>query len=127
ILSGLIRKYKEINDFYTSSTKDYIDATFLKNHDQNRIMSELGNDLSKAKVAAGILLTLPGTPYIYYGEEIGMQGLKPDEYIREPFIWDDAKKINSAQPGKRQSTVRMQRFNPRQSQRKIPLPCIIIT
>jgi alpha-amylase len=89
---GLIKKYKEINDFYKSSTQDYIDATFLKNHDQNRIISELGNDLNKAKVAAGILLTLPGTPYIYYGEEIGMQGLKPDEYIREPFIWDDGEK-----------------------------------
>jgi alpha-amylase len=74
---GLIKKYKEINDFYTSpAPKDYIDATFLKNHDQNRIISELGNDLNKAKVAAGILFTLPGTPYIYYGEEIGMQGIE---------------------------------------------------
>jgi glycosidase len=39
-------------------------------------------------MAAAILMTLPGTPYVYYGEEIGMKGLKPDEYIREPFIWD---------------------------------------
>lgn len=89
---GLVSKYKEINDFYISSTKDYIDATFLKNHDQNRIMSELGNDVNKARAAAGILLTLPGTPYIYYGEEIGMKGVKPDEYIREPFIWEDGEK-----------------------------------
>lgn len=89
---GLIGKYKEINDFYTSTTKDYIDATFLKNHDQNRIISELDNDVNKAKIAAGILFTLPGTPYIYYGEEIGMGGMKPDEYIREPFIWDDSEK-----------------------------------
>jgi alpha-amylase len=37
-------------------------------------------------------MTLPGTPYIYYGEEIGMKGMKPDEYIREPFIWDHDKK-----------------------------------
>ncbi len=89
---GLISKYKEINDFYTKSTNEYIDATFLKNHDQNRILSELDNNASKARVAAGILLTLPGTPYIYYGEEIGMIGVKPDEYIREPFIWDADKK-----------------------------------
>ena len=33
-------------------------------------------------------MTLPGTPYIYYGEEIGMLGVKPDEHIREPFLWD---------------------------------------
>jgi alpha-amylase len=39
-----------------------------------------------------ILMPLPGTPYIYYGEEIGMKGLKPDEFIREPFLWDEDKK-----------------------------------
>lgn len=89
---GLISKYKEISDFYNKSTSEYIDATFLKNHDQNRILSELDNNIDKARVAAGILLTLPGTPYIYYGEEIGMLGVKPDEYIREPFIWDEGKK-----------------------------------
>lgn len=85
---GLIRKYKEISDFYRRSTNEYIDAVFLKNHDQNRILSELGGDTKKARVAAGILFTLPGTPYVYYGEEIGMLGVKPDEYIREPFIWN---------------------------------------
>lgn len=85
---GLIRKYKEISDFYKSVTSEYVDATFLKNHDQNRILNELGNDQEKMRVAAGILLTLPGTPYLYYGEEIGMLGVKPDELIREPFVWD---------------------------------------
>jgi len=84
----LINKYKEINDFYNKNTREFMDATFLKNHDQNRILSELDGDKEKARVAAGILFTLPGTPYVYYGEEIGMVGVKPDEYIREPFIWD---------------------------------------
>lgn len=88
---GLIKRYKEISDFYNQSTSEYIDATFLKNHDQNRILSELNGDLNKARVAAGILFTLPGTPYIYYGEEIGMLGIKPDEYIREPFLWATGK------------------------------------
>ena len=86
--SGLITEYKKIIDFYNGSTSNYIDATFLKNHDQNRILSELKDDEQKARMAAAILMTLPGTPYVYYGEEIGMKGLKPDEYIREPFIWD---------------------------------------
>ncbi len=85
---NLIDKYKEINDFYNKSTIEFIDATFLKNHDQNRILSELGGNPNKARLAAAILFTLPGTPYIYYGEELGMLGVKPDEYIREPFIWD---------------------------------------
>jgi glycosidase len=86
--TGLIKEYKKIIDFYNASTSNFIDATFLKNHDQNRILSELGDDEQKARIAASILMTLPGTPYVYYGEEIGMKGLKPDEYIREPFIWD---------------------------------------
>lgn len=84
----LIRKYKQINDYYNKSTTEFIDATFLKNHDQNRILSELSDDKNRARLAAGILFTLPGTPYVYYGEEIGMLGAKPDEYIREPFLWD---------------------------------------
>jgi glycosidase len=62
-------------------------ATFLTNHDQDRIMSTLNGSTDKAKVAAALLLTSPGTPYIYYGEEIGMQGEKPDEDIRLPMQW----------------------------------------
>ncbi len=84
----LIGKYKEISDFFNKNSNEFIDAVFLKNHDQNRILNELDSNPVKARVAASILLTMPGTPYIYYGEEIGMVGVKPDEYIREPFIWD---------------------------------------
>lgn len=62
-------------------------ATFLTNHDQNRVMSVLIGDLDKAKLAASVLLTTPGTPFIYYGEEIGMIGSKPDENIRTPMLW----------------------------------------
>ena len=87
----LINRYKEIIDYYKSVNPDYVDATFLTNHDQNRIMSQLGDNPQKMRIAAGILLTLPGTPYIYYGEEIGMKGVKPDEQIREPFIWAEGK------------------------------------
>jgi alpha-amylase len=65
-------------------------ATFLSNHDQNRIMSNFNGNLGKAKIAASLLLTSPGTPFIYYGEEIGMLGQKPDEDIRRPMQWSDA-------------------------------------
>jgi glycosidase len=96
---GLVKTYKEIRDYYTSVTSEYLDATFIKNHDQPRLLTELKGDQNKARVAAAMLLTLPGTPYIYYGEEIGMLGDKlktyedifgPDAYIREPFVWDYA-------------------------------------
>ena len=66
---------------------DPSDAIFLSNHDTNRVMSRLGGDVAKAKTAATILLTLPGVPFVYYGEEIGLTGVKPDEDIRTPMLW----------------------------------------
>jgi alpha-amylase len=98
---NLVQKYKDIRDFYKSITTDYLDATFVKNHDQTRILTELKGDVNKAKMTAAMLLTMPGTPYIYYGEEIGMLGDKlstyadqfgPDAFVREPFVWDEDKK-----------------------------------
>ena len=64
-------------------------GTFLTNHDQNRVMTQLRGDTGAARVAASLLLTLPGVPFLYYGEEIGMVGQKPDERIRTPMQWDD--------------------------------------
>ena len=66
-------------------------STFLTNHDQDRLMSQLGGPsddaFAKNRLAASILLTLPGTPFLYYGEEIGMTGTKPDPQIRTPMQW----------------------------------------
>ena len=66
---------------------DFNFAIFLTNHDQNRTMSVFNGDWGKAKAATTLLLSSPGTPFIYYGEEIGMQGKKPDEDIRLPMQW----------------------------------------
>jgi glycosidase len=65
-------------------------GAFLTNHDQDRIASQLGGDLAKLRVAADLLLLGPGVPFVYYGEEIGMTGAKPDERIRTPMRWDDS-------------------------------------
>ncbi len=62
-------------------------ASFLTNHDQTRIMTELRGDPAAARLAAFLLLSGPGTPFLYYGEEIGMTGTKPDERIRTPMRW----------------------------------------
>ena len=81
-------RLRRIHDLYReASGGSFIDAPFLTNHDQNRVMSELKGNVDHAKMAAAQLLTLPGNPFIYYGEEIGMEGMKPDEHIREPMIW----------------------------------------
>ena len=64
-------------------------ATFLTNHDQDRSMSILNDNVDAAKNAAMLFLTAPGVPFIYYGEEIGMLGKKPDEDIRRPLQWSN--------------------------------------
>jgi alpha-amylase len=65
-------------------------GAFLTNHDQDRVASQLEGDPTKLRVAADLLLTGPGVPFIFYGEEIGMTGAKPDERIRTPMRWDDS-------------------------------------
>jgi len=65
-------------------------GTFLTNHDQERVMSQFFDEDPKAKVAASLLLTAPGVPFIYYGEEIGMQGDQSHEWFRRPMQWSDA-------------------------------------
>ena len=65
-------------------------SSFLRNHDQPRTRSELGGDVAKARLASLLLLTMPGLPFVYYGEEIGMTGTKPDERIRTPMQWSSA-------------------------------------
>ena len=64
-------------------------GTFLTNHDQDRTFTVLGEDDGKAKAAAGIYLTLPGVPFVYYGEEIGMVGSGDHLNIRTPMQWTD--------------------------------------
>ena len=63
-------------------------GAFLTNHDQNRVMSQVAASIDKAKLGALLLLTSPGVPFVYYGEEIGMLGTKPDEDIRLPMQWN---------------------------------------
>jgi alpha-amylase len=62
-------------------------ATFLSNHDQDRVLSKVGGSVDHARTAASLLLTAPGVPFLYYGEEIGQSGTKPDENIRTPMQW----------------------------------------
>jgi alpha-glucosidase len=56
----------------------------LGNHDNHRIATRV--DAAQARVAAMLLLTLRGTPTIYYGDEIGMQdAIIPQELVQDPF------------------------------------------
>lgn len=64
------------------------DAPFLSNHDNARIAGTLMRDPQKLKMAASLYLTLPGSPFLYYGEELGMTGSGRDENKRLPMLWD---------------------------------------
>jgi len=69
-------------------------ATFVTNHDQDRFISQAQGKTDAARLAGYFLLTLPGVPFIYYGEEIGMEGRRTlsdtDNERRRPMQWDDS-------------------------------------
>ena len=72
---------------YRAANPDYVDAPFLSNHDQNRVAGLLKGDPARLKLAAALYILAEGVSFIYYGEEIGMMGAKPDEQIRTPMLW----------------------------------------
>ena len=76
-------------NLFKQNRPDFIDAIKLTNHDEDRAASDLGRSVDKEKLAACVLLTSPGKPYIYQGEELGYWGTKSggDEYIRTPMKW----------------------------------------
>ncbi len=67
-------------------------GTFLTNHDMDRVATELRTcDPAALRLGAAVLLTLPGTPWLYYGEEIGLKNGRGQGDIRRrlPMRWDD--------------------------------------
>jgi glycosidase len=80
---GMLAGYLRLQDTLPA----YRWSPFLSNHDGTRSMTMLGGDVARAKLAATLLLTLPGLPFVYYGEEIGMTGDKPDPRLRTPMQW----------------------------------------
>ncbi len=80
---GVLAGYLRLQD----TLPQYRWSPFLSNHDGTRSMTVLGGSVTKAKLAATLLLTLPGLPFVYYGEEIGMTGDKPDPRLRTPMQW----------------------------------------
>jgi glycosidase len=110
--AGLLGGYLRLQDTLPASRW----APFLSNHDGTRTLTALKGDVARARLAATLLLTLPGTPFIYYGEEIGMTGDKPDPRLRSPMQWSagpglgftTGKAWESAQPDSLTTTVAVQ-------------------
>lgn len=108
LVSNLLKAYNS----YREIKEDFVDSPFLTNHDLDRLASMPGfmNDTERQKLAATILLTLPGSPFIYYGEELGMKGYRDnsqdgqivsgygiayDEFRRTPFLWGEVEQMTS--------------------------------
>jgi alpha-amylase len=94
---GIRQTLREVLRLYPA---DVIDTPFLTNHDQTRIATVLGNDEGKLRNAAAILLTLPGTPFLYYGEELGLDNgpIAVDEDKRTPMPWTSSGGFTTGAP-----------------------------
>lgn len=79
---------------------DAIDTPFLSNHDQGRVagLRFVENDELNHKLLASIYLLMPGRPFMYYGEEIGLKGSGRDENKRLPMIWSETDKTGQPNP-----------------------------
>ncbi len=82
---------RAVADYFTTAPQTM--ATFVGNHDifaGARLWDQLRGNRAQYKLAAASYLLQPGTPFIYYGEEVGMAGLVSlpgDEPLRAPMSW----------------------------------------
>ena len=88
---GQASAIQAVSDYFKAAPASM--ATFLSNHDSfagQRPWDQLGGNLAQLKLAAATLLLLPGRPFVYYGEEVGMGGaatLSDDGRLRSPMSW----------------------------------------
>jgi alpha-glucosidase len=82
----------------------------LDSHDTPRVLTHLGEDMARMRLAVALLFTYPGVPCVYYGDEIGMVGTDdPDN--RRCMIWDQAA-WNSELRAYFQQLIRLRRSSP---------------
>ena len=67
---------------------NYAQMNMLDSHDMARALWIMGGDKSALKMCVLAMMTLPGAPCIYYGDEVGLSA-PGDPYCREAFPWQD--------------------------------------
>jgi glycosidase len=100
---GDVAAIQRLADYYKTRTANL--APFVSNHDRfagDRLWNQVQGNVAQYKLAAASYLLLPGTPFIYYGEEIGMaasNALSGDHAIRTPMSWTaDGNGFSSGSP-----------------------------
>lgn len=97
LYDSVLEMQKIITDNEENKTTKSVAANFLTNHDMDRV-SSLTDDPNKLKLVASTTYLLPGTPFIYYGEELGMKGVRiatnTDADRRMPMLFEDNSKCN---------------------------------
>lgn len=95
-LIGLLTEKVSVDDFSTLITRQlnqysrenvYAMYNPLGSHDTVRILTALGGDLARLKMAYQFQMAYPGAPAIYYGDEVGLEGDK-DPDCRKAFPWE---------------------------------------
>jgi len=105
---GDAKAVQAVADYYAAMPAGM--ATMLSNHDGfagRRAWDQFKGDDARMRLAAASYLLAPGTPFIYYGEELGMAGSpgqNPDGELRGPMSWGDARPFSKAPPFRPYST-----------------------
>ena len=94
--SDFIDKLMRYDELFSSYNENYIDAPFLSNHDMGRVAEVAVNNEKNMKMATGLLMMMNGSPFVYYGEEIGMNSTSDkDENKRLPMYWSDTDRVGT--------------------------------
>jgi len=84
--------------------------TLLGSHDTPRIRTVVG-DRERQAVAAGLLFTLPGTPMVFAGDEIGLTGIN-GEGSRTPYPWHRPERWDAAMLDRYRDLIALRRRHP---------------
>lgn len=88
--SDYVRSMVQAEATYQGANATSVNAPFYTNHDMARSAGYYGQDAgSVTKMAYALSLLTPGDSFVYYGEEIGMEGSGKDENKRAPMYWSD--------------------------------------
>ncbi len=100
---GDVNRFVQSVEKYQASIRalnpEAMDIPFIANHDTDRAAGYLSMSNGRAQMAANLYLLMPGSPFIYYGEEIGLRGSRGGENTdanrRLAMLWGDGDPVQN--------------------------------